>query len=113
MARQYPGPVAEQAAGAETVPMSQFTASPYHIICATRPMHGISGAINDSADQIGAHAGAADECTSGGDALRGSFATWSDALPQFADAADRLIMAMTMSAAGYQTTDETIQGMAS
>ena len=71
-------------------------------------MHGISAALADGGSQIGNHIDAAAGCTGGADAVAQTFSDWSDALPQFAAAADRMILAMTMSAAGYQSTDDAI-----
>ena len=88
--------------------MSEITVTPQHIVSSTRPMHGISTALAEGGAQIGSHADAAAGCTSGGDTVAQVFADWSSALPQFAAAADRMILALTMSAAGYQGTDDAI-----
>ena len=85
--------------------MAQFTVTPEHIVAATRPMHGIRAALFDSHAQIATHAGAAGGCTSGSDAVQGAFSAWSDALPQFADAAQQLITSMALAAAYYERAD--------
>jgi hypothetical protein len=92
--------------------MSEFHVTPEKVIEATRPMHGISTALADSHAQIGAHADAAAGCISGGDHVQGSFAAWSAALPQFAAAADRMILSMGLAAGGYRTADETVASVA-
>jgi hypothetical protein len=91
--------------------MPEFSVTPQHIMQSTRPMHGISGALADAHGQIGAHAAAADG-TNGADTVRAVFGAWSAALPQYAQAADRMIASMMLSATGYLRTDEAISGQA-
>jgi len=87
--------------------VSELRVTPEQIVEATRPMQPISAALGASHAQIGAHADAG-AGTSGACTVEATFAAWSSALPRFAAAADRLIMSMTLSAAGYQSTDAAI-----
>ena len=104
---RYPRPVERRRVARDTVAMSEFHVTPEHVLQSTQPMHGICGAIADVHGQIGAHTDAA-----GGTSVAGTvqsiFAVWSAALPQYAEAADRMIASMTLSAAGYSHTDDAI-----
>ena len=68
---------------------------------------GMSTQIRAAHGAMGAHVGAA-AGTHGHEVVQGSFARWAAALPQFAEAADRLRAAMVAAGAGYRATDDAV-----
>jgi hypothetical protein len=87
--------------------MSQLRVGPERVVEAGGRLGGISTQIQDVHGAAGAHFGAA-AGTHGEAAVHGSFARWSAALPQFAQAADRLLAAMVLAGAGYRVADDAV-----
>ncbi len=68
---------------------------------------GISRQLEERHGGVGALAGAAPG-TRAEDTVQGSFDQWGAALPQFALAAERMLVAMAAAAAQYRGTDDVV-----
>jgi uncharacterized protein YukE len=89
--------------------MSRVHVTPEHVVQSAGRLGGISSQVADLHGQLGAHVSAGAGTLADG-AVQTSFARWSTALPQYGQAADRLLVAMAAAAAGYQLTDDEVGG---
>jgi uncharacterized protein YukE len=85
--------------------MSQVHVTPEQVVQSASRLSGISSQIREVHGTAGAHVGAA-AGTRGDAAVQSSFAHWAAALPQYAEAADRLLVAMAVAGTGYRVTDD-------
>jgi uncharacterized protein YukE len=91
--------------------MSSINVTPEFVLRSARPLAGIGDQVRDAHGRLGAHSAAA-QGTSGDDAFQAGMANWADALPQFADSADRMCAAIALAAAGYSVTDGAVAAQA-
>ncbi|HEY5431563.1 MAG TPA: hypothetical protein VIK04_20775 [Solirubrobacteraceae bacterium] len=87
--------------------MSQLHVAPEQVVQSAGRLSRISAEIGEVHGQVGARAGAA-AGTRADATVQGSFNRWATALPQFAQAADRLLVAMAIAGAGYRLADDVV-----
>lgn len=87
--------------------MSSFQVTPTVVLAASLPLGAISGAVHDLHGGSYAHVSAASG-TPAAAAVEGLMTRWSQVLPHFALAGERLAAAVAGAAAGYEVTDTVI-----